>query len=336
MSRINLEEIGRRAGVSRSTVSRVVNGSPNVSPEARSKVEAVIAETSYRPHAAARSLASSRTGVVGLVIPSAADSLFDDPYFGRLILGVTSASNAYGVTVALFLFDQNSQDQVIPQVVNTGLLDGAIVTATQMGNPIFSQLRSFGLPHVVVGRPDDPEVAFSVDADNVGGARTAAEHLVEMGRERPAFISAPLDTTAGVDRRRGFLAGLEQAGFDLGGRELAGSWTEESGREAMAQLLETEPDSVFAASDRMAVGALKALREAGVSCPEEVAIVGFDGLLPPEQVLPALTSIVQPVSEVGERAAVLLRSVIDGSCHDSEHIVLPTELVARGSSVVEI
>ncbi|MDH4279206.1 MAG: LacI family transcriptional regulator, partial [Acidimicrobiia bacterium] len=137
MARVNLEEIGRLAGVSRSTVSRVVNGSVNVSPDVKARVEAVIAETGYQPHAAARSLASNRTGVFGLVIPSAAETLFDDPYFGRLILGITSATNKMGATLALFLFDQESdENSIIPRVVNPGLVDGVIVTATQMGDPL--------------------------------------------------------------------------------------------------------------------------------------------------------------------------------------------------------
>ncbi|MDH3302315.1 MAG: LacI family transcriptional regulator [Acidimicrobiia bacterium] len=335
MGRVNLEEIGRMAGVSRSTVSRVVNGSPNVSPDVRARVEAVIAETGYQPHAAARSLASNRTGVFGLVIPSAAEALFDDPYFGRLILGITSATNSMGTTLALFLFDQESdENSIIPRVVNPGLVDGVIVTATQMGDPLIDHLQRVEMPFVVVGRPDNGRSMFSVDADNRGGARLAARHLVGLGYRRIGLISPPSNTTAGLDRRNGFLEGLADSGASSGGFISEGNWTEESGRLAMETLLASttsRPDAVFVGSDRMAVGALRAIREAGLSCPSDVAVVSFDGILPPDRTMPRLTSVTQPVAEVGERAARLLASIVDGTVTTPEHVVFSTHLVIRES-----
>ncbi len=332
MTKVNLEEIGRRAGVSRSTVSRVVNGSPNVSPEVKERVEAVIAETGYQPHAAARSLASNRTGVFGLVIPRSAETLFDDPYFGRLILGVTAATNARKATLALFLFDQASdEDSIVPRVVNPGLVDGVIITATQMGDPLLEHLQRTGMPYVVVGRPEDTQSMYSVDADNRGGAHMAARHLAELGRSRLGLITPPSNSTAGLDRRRGFLEGMSEVGLDIDGRIAEGDWTEESGRRAMETLLESSPDAVFVGSDRMAVGALRAISDAGLSCPDDIAIVGFDGLLSPDQTNPRLTSVAQPVTEVGERAARLLAEIVDGAVTTPEHVVFPTHIVVRES-----
>ena len=338
--RLNLEEIGRRAGVSRSTVSRVVNGEPNVSPQTKKRVESVVAETGFRPHAGARSLASNSTGVLGLVIPSAVATLFDDPYFGRLILGITGATNEIQMTLNLFLFgDQTDDRSIIPRVVAPGLLDGVIVTATTMGNPLIEYLRGADMPFVVIGRPDESGSVFSVDVDNRGGARTAALHLSGLGRKRPALIAAPSNTTAGIDRRSGFVEGVAAAGLSLDGRIREGDWTENSGRKAMEELLADRPDAVFAASDRMAVGAVRAITEAGLSCPDDVAVVSFDGLLHPDLASPRLTSIAQPVREVGERAVRLLKSVIDGTATISETVVYPTELVVRescGSELVEV
>lgn len=329
--RLNLEEIGRLAGVSRSTVSRVVNGEPNVSAKAKRQVETVISETGYRPHAAARSLASNRTGVVGLVIPRAVETLFDDPYFGRLILGITSAINALSSTLALFLFDQESDgDALVPRVVNSGMVDGVIVTATIMGDPVIDHLQRADMPFVVVGRPDDGRALFSVDVDNRGGARIAAEHLVGLEYRRIGLIAPPSNTTAGIDRRNGFLEALTELGLSIDDRMREGDWGEESGREAMASLLSTNPDAVFVGSDRMAVGALQAIREAGLSCPEDIAVMSFDGLLPAGQTMPQLTCVTQPVTEVGDRAARLLHTVIDEQS-EPEHIVFPTELTVRQS-----
>ena len=330
--RLNLEEIGRRAGVSRSTVSRVVNGEPNVSPQTKKRVESVVAETGYRPHAGARSLASNSTGVLGLVIPSAVATLFDDPYFGRLVLGISGATNEIQMTLNLFLFgDQADDDAIVSRVVTPGLLDGVIVTATTMGNPLIEYLRGTDMPFVVVGRPDDATSVFSVDVDNRGGARTAASHLASLGRQRLALISAPSNTTAGIDRRSGFLEGVAGAGLSLDGRIREGDWTENSGREAMQELLADRPDGVFAASDRMAVGAVRAITDAGLNCPKDVAVVSFDGLLHPDLASPRLTSISQPVREVGERAVKLLKSVIDRTATIPESVVYPTELVVRES-----
>lgn len=330
--RLNLEEIGRLAGVSRSTVSRVVNQEPNVSAEAKRRVEAVISETGYRPHAAARSLASNRTGVVGLVIASAARTLFDDPFFGRLILGITSATNAQNTTLALFLLETDADgDSTVNRVVNSGTVDGVIVTATSMGDPVIDHLRSSDLPFVVIGRPEDGRTLYSVDADNRGGARSAALHLAACGYKRIGLVAPPSFTTAGVDRRSGFLEGLQEAGLSAEGRIREGDWSEESGRVAMESLLATDLDAVFVGSDRMAVGALRAIREAGLSCPDDVAVVSFDGLLPPDQTVPRLSSVVQPVTEVGERAVLLLRAVIDGTTTTPEHVVFPTNLVVRES-----
>jgi len=330
---LNLEEIGRRAGVSRSTVSRVINGAPNVSADARQRVEVVVAETGYRPHAAARSLASNRNGIVGLIIANSVETVFDDPYFGRLILGVTRTTNDLGTTLTLFLFREESEaDSIYPRVANRGLVDGVIVTATRMGDPLSEHLAEAGLPFVVVGRPDSNRTRYSVDVDNFGGARLAAEHLIGLGRTKLGLIAAPSNTTAGVDRRRGFLETLSEAGLDPGGRIIEGDWTEASGRRAMLRLLaENAPDAVFAASDRMAAGALRAIREAGLTCPGDIAVVSFDGIIPPDQTVPRLTAVVQPVIETGEQAASLLHAVIDGEVTKPEHVVLPTRLVVRES-----
>jgi DNA-binding LacI/PurR family transcriptional regulator len=331
---LNLEEIGRLAGVSRSTVSRVVNGEPNVSPSAKARVEAVIARTGYRPHAAARSLASNRTGVVGLVIPSAVETIFDDPYFGRLILGISKATNLAGTTLSLFLFREASDEAAMAtRVVSPGLVDGVILTATRMGDPLVDQLLEAGMPFVVVGRPDDGRPIFSVDADNRGGARQAVNHLVELGRKRIGLIAPPSNTTAGVDRRAGFLDAMGNAGLVPDLRLMTeGDWSEASGHDRMASILGGEPDAVFVGSDRMSVGALRAIREAGLSCPDDVALVSFDGLLPPSQTSPEVTSVTQPVTEVGERAAELLHSIIQGQVSSPQQIVFPTELVVRQSS----
>jgi LacI family transcriptional regulator len=258
--KLTLEEIGRLAGVSRSTVSRVINDEKSVRPEVRQRVQAIIKDTGYRPNAAARSLASNRTGVLGLVIPHRVHTLFDDPYFPRLIQGVSRACNAADTTLALFIFQSAAEEEeAYPRVAAPGKVDGLIVTATRMGDPFLQRLVDGTLPFVVVGRPDNPDGITFVDADNVGGARSAALHLCSLGHHRVGYIGAPTNTTAGLDRRTGFLEGLATCGITADGDLMRdGDYTEASGYEAMRSLLSARPEAVFVATDTMAVGALRA------------------------------------------------------------------------------
>ncbi len=332
--KLTLEEIGRMAGVSRSTVSRVINNEKSVRPEVRRRVQAVIDETGFRPNAAARSLASNRTNVIGLVIPHRVHTLFDDPYFPLLIQGASQACNVAETTLALFLFQTEAEEEELyPRVVASGAVDGVVVTATRMGDPLLDRLADGALPYVVVGRPDHAESVITyVDADNHGGARAAALHLCNLGYQRIAYIGAPTNTTAGVDRRSGFLEGLAVCGTPPADDLMRdGDYTEASGYRAMLSLLPAHPDAVFVATDTMAVGALRALNEAGVSVPNDVGLVGFDGLPPSERTLPKLSTVRQPVTATGARAVELLLGLVSGEIDGPVHEVMPTELVIRES-----
>ena len=331
--RLKLEDIGRMAGVSRSTVSRVVNGEPSVRPEVRERVEAVIRETGYSPNAAARSLVSNRSGVIGLVIPSRVHSLFEDPYFARLIQGITLGSNQAGVTLSLFVA-QTEQDEreLYPWVVESGFLDGVIITATRMGDPLVTRMASRQIPLVMVGRPDLATVSY-VDVDNCDGARQAARHLAGIGAARIGMIGAPTNTTAGADRLAGFVGGLDEFGRELVPELLVeGDFSELGGYSAMKILVERGVDAVFAASDTMALGALRAARELGVDVPGDVAVVGFDGFRASESSVPPLTTIEQPVSDTATRAVEMLLGLVSGELSAPTSVILPVRLVERDST----
>lgn len=333
MARLKLEDIGRMAGVSRSTVSRVVNGERSVRPEVRRRVEEVIRKTGYTPNAAARSLVSKRSGLIGLVIPSRVHSLFEDPYFARLIQGITLGSNQAGVSLTLFLFSTEEEERdLYPRVVESGFLDGVIITATRMGDPLVARFAASGLPLVMVGRPDSDRISY-VDVDNRAGAAMAARHLVDIGAERIGMISAPVNTTAGLDRLEGFRAGLESRGRHLDDDLLAhGDFSDSGGHRAMGGLLARGVDAVFAASDAMALGALRAAHEHGVSIPTDLALVGFDGFGASEQCAPPLTTVRQPVGETAARAVELLVGLIAGEFTPPTSSVLPVELVVRATT----
>ncbi len=337
MARLKLEDIGRMAGVSRSTVSRVVNGERSVRPEVRARVEDVIRRTGYTPNAAARSLVSNRTGVIGLVIPSRVHSLFEDPYFARLIQGITLASNQAGTTLSLFLFQTEEEERALyPRVVESGYLDGVIVTATRMADPLVARMTAHDLPVVMVGRPDHDDVSY-VDVDNRDGGAQAARHLVESGYRRIGMIGAPTNTAAGLDRLEGFVAGLAESGHTLDPlRRADGDFSEASGYRAMLTLIERDVDAVFVASDTMAIGAMRAAQEHGLSIPDDLGLVGFDGFQSSERSVPPMTTIRQPVMATAGRAVEILVGLIEGDLERPTAEVLPVELVVRGTTSARV
>jgi len=327
-----LEQIAKLAGVSRSTVSRVVNNHPGVRPEVRDQVWQVIQQVGYQPHAAARSLATRRTQIIGLIIPRAVTALFTDPFFPHLIRGMAEACNNHHYHLMLSLFSsQVEQEDLYRRVLRSGYLDGVIVASTMLNDPIIPRLLQDSVPFVSVGRYPDQRVNY-VDADNVSGARMAVEHLLRLGRQRIATITGPLGMIPGQDRLEGYGQALASHGLPVDDRLIAeADFTEGGGWASMQRLLPQRPDAVFVASDMMAIGAVKAVKEAGLRIPDDVAIVGFDDLPVASIVEPALTTIRQPIDRLGTTAVEMLISLIEGKVKGPQHVILPTQLVVRAS-----
>ncbi len=329
---MNLEQIAKLSGVSRSTVSRVINNDPHVSGVTREKVTQVVKRVNYTPNAAARGLAAGRTHVLGLVIPMGVSALFTDPYFPILIQGVSSACNAREYSVMLWLAEPEYERRQIRQIMYSGLVDGVIVSSMLLNDSLVQALSDGDLPFMLIGRhPTNPHASY-VDADNISGAREAVTHLLRLGRTRVATITGPQSMIAGADRLAGYLAALrDRAGVSDPNLIAEGDFTEAGGYRAMQQLLARRPDGVFAASDMMAIGALRALREAGLCVPEDVAIVGFDDLPQAARTEPPLTTVRQPVHRLGAMAVDSVLDLLDHQDSAPRRIVLPTELVVRAS-----
>jgi len=330
--KLTIRQIAELAGVSRSTVSRVINDQPNVSPETRDQVLKVIAETGFHPDPVARSLSSRRAGIIGLVIPLAIQSLFEDPFFPRLMQGVSQGCNAHDYTLSLFLLHTLEEEaKLYPRISRRQLLDGVILTATYDGDPLIRQLLANCIPFVLHGRHEDPRVSY-VEVDNVTGAHAAVTHLVRLGRKRVALIAGPPGSLAAADRKRGYLEALQERRVPIDeGQIVYGDYTELSGYEGMRQLLSRRPDAVFVSSDTMALGALRALREAGKRVPDEVAVVGFDDLPHAATSDPPLTTIRQPIQQSGALAVDMLIDILENETEAARRIILPTELVIRAS-----
>lgn len=333
MSNLTLEDIAKQSGVSRSTVSRVVNNHPNVSEDVRKRVKEVINKTGYQPHAAARTLASQRSWMLGLVLPRSVSSFFADPYFPRLTQGIAQACNQYNYTLGLFLISTKEDEEAIfPRVSRKGLLDGILLQSDQLGDQLTNQIIQSKIPLVIIGRPFYNKNVSYIDVDNVNGAFTAVSHLIRLGYQRIGTITGVSTRTVSLDRKEGYIKALTERGRNIDESLIVeGDFTEAGGYYAMQQLLPNKPDAVFAASDIMAIGAMRAIREAGLRVPEDIALVGFDDLPLATMPEPRLTTIRQPVYQFGVKAVEILLDLIENGIEPPRRIIMDTELIIRNS-----
>ncbi|HET8786401.1 MAG TPA: LacI family DNA-binding transcriptional regulator [Candidatus Limnocylindrales bacterium] len=328
-----LEQVAAAARVSRATASRVVNGDQRVGGEARAAVEEAIRVLGYVPNRAARSLVTRRSDSVAVVIPEPTDQLFGDPFFPRLLRGVTDVLEA-GETQLVLLMPQSARDEDrLSRYLSAGHADGVLLASLHGDDPLPEDLQARGIPVVVGGRPRGQGITY-VDVDNRGGAAAAVRHLLDAGRRRVATIAGPQDMPAGADRLGGYRDAIAGS---ASGQELiaeAGGFSFDAGRTAMEELLAIAPDldAVFVASDLMALGAVTALRVAGRRVPQEVAVVGFDDSPLAETMDPPLSSVRQPAEEMGREMTRLLLDAIRRRGGPPRRVILDTQLVIRASS----
>ena len=350
--RPTLEQVAARAGVGRGTVSRVINGSPRVSDRTRAAVEAAVAELGYVPNGAARALAPGSADAVALVVPETETRLFAEPYFSGILRGVSAELADRDMQLLLTLIRDEHERDRFAHYAAAHRVDGVLLVSVHADDPLPDLLREVGMPAVLNGRRSADEPVPYVDSDNLGGARLAVEHLVARGRRAIATITGPQDMYVAQCRLEGYRSALRAAGRDDDERLVVhGDFTEEGGHRAMRELLSRGPavDAVFCASDVLAAGARLALREAGRSVPEDVALVGFDDSAVARHMDPPLTTVRQPIEEMGRAMARTLLGLMAqeregaapgarpphraaGAAGDPARLVLPTELVRRGSS----
>lgn len=329
-SRATIEEVATAAGVSRSTVSRVVNGSTAVSPAALTAVQAAIAELNYVPNRAARSLASRQTHAIALIVPEDTTRFFGDPFFASIVAGITGALGGSDYLLNLLIASDDPGEKMTSFVRNGGV-DGALIVSHHTSDAFVERIAD-AVPVVWGGRPlQQRSSEYVVDVDNAAAARMATQHLIDIGRTRIATITGPVTMLASVDRLQGFHSALADAGLESFA-EAEGDYSETSGAEAARRLLaEGRPDAIFIASDLMARGALSALRAEGLRVPDDVAVVGFDDSQVAISADPQLTTVRQPMYAMGEKMAAVLLSRLAGEV-PPEVTILPTELVVRASA----
>jgi DNA-binding LacI/PurR family transcriptional regulator len=336
-----LEQVAQVAGVSRATVSRVINGAPTVDSKIRATVEDAIAATGYVPNLAARTLVTRRTDSVALVISESdvrttdaafLNRVFTDPYFGRITAGAQEVLRRSGINLVIIPADAAAQQQVV-RYLRQGHVDGVLLVSSHHTDPLPQQVSGLAIPVVISARPAQPIPISYVDIEQRLGAELAAEHLYARGCRQLATITGPLDMPAGRDR----LAGFRET---LGGHGLAtvpyveSDFTRDGGEDAARDLLTRHPDidGLFVGNDLMAEGALQALRDLGRRVPDDVAVVGFDDSSAALACRPLLTTIRQPVEEMAAEMARLLLAHIREPDRLPRSVIFQPTLVVRQSA----
>jgi DNA-binding LacI/PurR family transcriptional regulator len=326
-------DVARVAGVSRGTVSRVLNGGQSVRDSKVAKVLDAVDALGYSVNITARQLRKGHTGSVAFVISEEHGHLFEDPNFGIRVRTFTRQLEALGLHLLISIAEDARPDGFLGNYLTAGHFDGVLLAMVPKGDPLLGLLDS-DMPVVVLGRPPgglEESVSWAA-MDDENAAYDATRFLVAQGRKRVGTVTGPLDFTAALDRLQGYRAALGRACRK--GLVAEGDWSLESGRRGAREVIERYPDvdGLFVASDVMAVGAMKAVRQAGRRVPEDVAIIGCDDSPAALTTDPTLTTMRNPFEETAEAAVHLLHDLISGRSLEPSHIVLPSQLVRRGSA----
>jgi LacI family transcriptional regulator len=328
--RVTIREVARAAGVSVATVSRVLNESGPVAGETRDRIRRVAGEMRYIPNDAARSLSMRRTGTLGVLLPD----LYGE-FFSEVIRGLDQAAQRARFHLLLSSSHNNRDDIEAALQAMRGRVDGLVVMSPHIDVAVLAANLPESLPAVMLNTAQSTPEFDTLSIDNFGGARAMVAHLAEHGHRRIAMVRGPEPNHDAEERLRGYRTALADAGLDADAElEVEGDFTEDGGFRAVHRLLALgrPPTAIFAANDSTAIGAMSALREAGISVPGEMAVAGFDDIPISRYVTPALSSVRVSINDLGARAMEqLVRAVEEQNNHERTHQTLPTSLVIRGS-----
>jgi LacI family transcriptional regulator len=339
---ITLRDVAEKANVSPSTVSRILNNKDSkipISEETRQRVLQAAQDVGYKPNMAARHLAQRQSfALIGAIVPKTVPAVLAHPFYMLVLHGIAQHCQEKEYAVAIYFVDTDQEEMVAnvyPRIANIPA-DGFILTSVKSNDRLVPRFQADNIPFVQIGRTPEPEQTplHFVDVDNYGGAVTVVTHLIQRGHQKIATITGPQDMAAGIDRLRGYQDCLQQAGISHNPEWIAsGNFEPESGYTAMQQLLQAPdlPTAVFAASDSMADGAYKAIQEHNLRIPEDIAMIGFDDNKMFTNNSPPLTTMRQPISQLGENAACLLLHLLSDNA-PSDNIILQPELILRQST----
>lgn len=331
-----IEDIAKLSGYSRSTVSRVITGHPNVSERARVKIQQVMAEHNYSPHPAAQALASQRSRVISVLIPHIVSELFSDPFFPTLLQGATLQARKMGYSVTLWLTGESTDEaSFYNDALTNRLPDGLIIASAVLDETVMNRLNNCGKPYILIGHPpSNHDECNYVDVDNIEASYQMVRYLIGRGYQRIGVIPGRDGLMSSADRLAGYKKALLDCGLSLDETLIApsGHYTEMGARSSMEYLLQQQVDAVFASSDMMAIGAMRLIQDSGLRVPDDIAMAGFDNIPLAARTVPALTTIQQPIQQLGAAAAEGLINILEGRQVPPVRMAFPFELVVRAST----
>lgn len=332
MGQVTIRDVAKAARVSPATVSRVLNTSEKVSSDLRERVLVAVQNLGYHPNSQARSLRTRATTVLGVII-----SDITNPFFTTMVRGVEDAASKAGFSVVLANADEDlDKERRYLEVAAAEHMAGVLLSPASATETRVDVLTERGIPVVTIDRQLKRPDVDQVTVNNHKAAKEATLHFVEQGCRRIGFIAGRLDTTTGAGRLEGHKAGLKEADLPLDPElVVSGDFRIDGGREAAQKLLALpdRPDGLFASNNLMTIGAIDALDQAGVRFPDDIALVGFDDMMPSLVLRSTITTIAQPTYEIGQRATELLLRRVLGETFPTRQIVLPATLKIRDSSL---
>ncbi|MBI4634665.1 MAG: LacI family DNA-binding transcriptional regulator [Deltaproteobacteria bacterium] len=330
---ITIKDVAQRAGVNASTVSRVINSDSKLSirEETKRRVLDAIRELGYHPNSIARNLRLKTSDAIGMLIPD-----ITNPLFPEVIKGVENLASEKDLSLILcHTWDNHEKELKMIRFLLNRRVDGLLLASVHMRAEAIEEIEKSGTPYVLVNRGNRKDVSAYVVADNTAGAKMAVHHLIGLGHKKIAHIAGFLYTDTGLERIEGYRKELNLADIPFNSDYMVeAGYTEPEGYKAMNKLLllPDRPTAVFAANDLLAMGAILAIHEKGLSVPEDISVVGFDGIWLVERITPALTTVKVPLNEMGYLAMNMLFNKMKGMPVEQERIVLKPSLVVRCST----
>ncbi len=331
---VTLKDIAQKAGVSITTVSRGLADYDDVAAETRQQIRQIAQEMGYRPNILARRLQKQRTDTIGFILPTFGPR-FSDPFFSEFLAGIgnEAATHEYDLLVSTHAPDSPGERQAYLRAAQGGWVDGLIVVRTREDDARIRLLHEHHFPFVAFGRSCDDLNFPYVDEDSAAGMRLLAQHFIDLGHRRIGFIAPPDHLMFGRLRREGFLAAMAANGLEVAPEWLVtGDLTQRGGAEAAGQLLGLGLTAVIAGNDLMAIGAINRFQQRGLQVGRDIALGGFDDIPLAAYANPPLTTIHQPIYEIGRQVCAMLMALINGLTPDPAHILLEPTLIIRESS----
>ncbi len=328
---VTIYDVAREANVSMATVSRVVNGNPNVKPATRKKVLEAIDRLGYRPNAVARGLASKKTTTVGVIIPD-----ISSVFFAELARGIEDIATMYKYNIILSNSDQNKNKEI--HLINTMLgkqVDGIVFMGGEITEEHIKEFQSSPVPVVLAATVDKTMTIPSVNINYEEASYEIVKQLIDSGNKRIALLSGALDTDVDVQKLNGYKKALTEAGLDMKDELIInGDYSYQAGMDAVAEFLKLEekPTAIFVASDEMALGAIHGVQDNGLFVPQDIEVVGFDNTRLASMVRPTLTTVVQPMYDIGAVAMRLLTKYMNKETVDEQNVILPHRIIERDST----